>query len=290
VSYSVVIPAYNAAALVARAIDSVRGQEPAPSAIIVVDDGSTDDTATVAAACGPDVYVHVRPNGGPGAARNLGVRHASTPWIAFLDADDRWRPGKLAAQWPHASHPEVDVVYSIAAPRIGRGGADAFDVLWEANDVPMSSVLLRRSAFERVGGFDEDRALIGVEDYNLWLRLAAAGARFVALAGDSFDYLRSAASLSVDEERMAAAEMANLEKLASMLELPRRRVAAKRASVLLAYARNLLAARRCAAARQLAGASLLAAPTPAALGVWCAALLPPRLLDARRALRRGPRD
>ncbi len=94
---SVVIPAYEAAASLADAIASVRAQTRAPSEIVVVDDGSRDATAGVARAFGATVISQA--NAGVAAARNAGIRMATQPWIALLDADDRWLPDKLEAQW-----------------------------------------------------------------------------------------------------------------------------------------------------------------------------------------------
>jgi glycosyltransferase involved in cell wall biosynthesis len=97
-SYSVVIPAFNAAATIRAAIDSVLAQSVPPRAIIVVDDGSTDDTAALAAGTSGPVIVIRQENKGPGAATTAGLRQVSTPFFAGLDADDLWLPSKIAAQ------------------------------------------------------------------------------------------------------------------------------------------------------------------------------------------------
>jgi glycosyltransferase involved in cell wall biosynthesis len=94
---TVVIPAYNAAAYLAATLQSVLCQTKVPHEVIVVDDGSTDDTAAIAGSLGARV-ISIR-NGGVANARNVGIRAASTAWIAFLDADDIWRPERLEAQW-----------------------------------------------------------------------------------------------------------------------------------------------------------------------------------------------
>jgi len=93
----VVVPAYNAEPYLAAALESVRRQSSAPHALIVVDDGSTDLTASIARSYGARVISG--PNGGQARARNVGVRASHTPWIAFLDADDVWRDERLEEQW-----------------------------------------------------------------------------------------------------------------------------------------------------------------------------------------------
>src|SRR6266851_8937531 len=92
---SAVIPTYNRAALVGRAIESALAQEYAPSEIIVVDDGSVDDTRRVLESYGDRVHCMYQANSGVSAARNRGVRGAKCEWIAFLDSDDCWFPGHL---------------------------------------------------------------------------------------------------------------------------------------------------------------------------------------------------
>jgi glycosyltransferase involved in cell wall biosynthesis len=108
---SVVIPAYNEAARIEAAIASVRAQSEPSAEILVVDDGSTDATGELAARQGARVIR--RPNGGLSAARNTGLREARFPWIAFLDADDRWWPEKLAAaRAAHEAEPAAALIFS----------------------------------------------------------------------------------------------------------------------------------------------------------------------------------
>ncbi|MCC9309791.1 glycosyltransferase [Kitasatospora sp. RB6PN24] len=186
---SVVIAAYNAAPTLGAALSSALGQVPRPAQVIVVDDGSQDGTARVAAAF-PEVLVVRQRNQGPSAARNAGIRESSQPWVAFLDADDVWLPGKLARQLaalgehPHAVLLAGDWVRELPE---GPGGA----VVGPALDQPVlsrvvgyrdvlvlnrfqtSTVLVRAEVLGRVGGFDP--ALDGAEDWDLWLRCARHG-------------------------------------------------------------------------------------------------------------------
>jgi glycosyltransferase involved in cell wall biosynthesis len=101
VTVSAVIPAYNSGKYLARALDSVLAQTCPPDEIIVVDDGSTDDTAAVARSCGDRIRFIPQPNAGASAARNTGIQASTSEWIAFLDADDEWLPDKLQTQLDH---------------------------------------------------------------------------------------------------------------------------------------------------------------------------------------------
>jgi len=108
---TVVIPAYNEAARIGAAIDCVRQQTRPAAEILVVDDGSTDDTAERALALGARVVR--KSNGGLSSARNAGLREARSHWVAFLDADDRWWPDKLARAFAaHEAQPDVDLIFS----------------------------------------------------------------------------------------------------------------------------------------------------------------------------------
>ena len=179
---SIIIPAFNASRFLDAAIASVRRQRFADSEIIIVDDGSTDDTAERAAALAPDAVLLRQPNGGPARARNRGIAHARAPQLAFLDADDQWCPGLLDALVGYARRfPDAALVSGVL------DGPSRFDVdadertpprhrfceiFHQRYHVPMSTVLARRSAVEEAGGFDERRELY-VEDWDLWLRIAA---------------------------------------------------------------------------------------------------------------------
>src|ERR1044072_1794023 len=110
---SVIIPTYNSARFLAESIQSVLGQSFRDFELIVIDDGSTDNTEAVVAAF-PEALRYVKKaNGGPAAARNFGIREARGDFIAFLDADDFWMSDKLALQVAHFNdHPEYGVVFT----------------------------------------------------------------------------------------------------------------------------------------------------------------------------------
>lgn len=192
---SVIIPAYNCAAYIRDAVDSVLAQDYPSIEIIVVDDGSTDGTAAALAACGDRVRVLSQANRGCAAARNLGIAHAAGRYVAFLDGDDAWWPGKLRLQvdalrregyrmaysrfivWrPDAGgrHPPPERMFA------GEGAAhvsdcalvtgDTYDALLLDCIVWTSTVIVEKSVLLEAGGFDE--ALQLGEDYDLWLRLS----------------------------------------------------------------------------------------------------------------------
>lgn len=182
---SVVIPVFNGARFVAKAMSSVLGQTMEDLELIVVDDGSTDDTAAIVR-CFSDgrIRYHYQKNRGLSAARNTGVRLACAPWVAFLDCDDYWRPGKLAAQLARAREaPEAALIYCGAALWDIDGEhiqdfecvveGDVLDQLLLGNRISgsASSALVRRDVLQRVGLFDERLSVC--EDWDLWLRIAA---------------------------------------------------------------------------------------------------------------------
>ena len=179
---SVVIPTYNRADLVPRAIHSVLAQSYAPVEVIVVDDASTDGTATVMAGItDPRVtYIRCSANRGVSAAKNIGVRASKGELLAFLDDDDVWLPGKLEKQVLLFGSPEVGLVYcgievvDREGKRLGAYRPYKRGLIYEAllfkNYLHTSAVVVRRSCLEAGHLFDE--GLIAFEDYDLWLRIA----------------------------------------------------------------------------------------------------------------------
>ncbi len=164
---SVVVPAYNAGSFLAEAIDSALEQTRPPEQVVVVDDGSTDDTAAIAGRYGAPVLVHHQPNRGIGAARNAGVALATGDHLAFLDADDLWQPRKLELQLELlASDPGLDIVFGhLAEFRAGPDGEHG--PLGPARPGPLAvTMLARRDTVRRVGSFPED---VVVSEFLIWL-------------------------------------------------------------------------------------------------------------------------
>lgn len=176
---SVVIPSYNYGAFVAETVESALAQTVRPHEVIVVDDGSTDDTRARLAPYADRVrYVH-QANRGLSAARNHGIAEATGDWIALLDADDLWHPEKTALQLRALErYPEARLIGAAAGPRDlperlpAESAIRPLDVLAFLLRAPFapSSALIRRDCFDVVGGFDEQ--LRAVEDRDMWLRIA----------------------------------------------------------------------------------------------------------------------
>lgn len=155
---TVVIPAFNAEAFLAEAIESVLAQDYSPVEVIVVDDGSTDGTGAVATSY--PVACLRQANGGQAAARNAGVAAARGSFVSFLDADDLWRPSKLSTEAAHLqAHPELDFVLVRMQRSLVPGAPwpPGTPASWFKKPQPgtlPSAALVRRSAFERIGPFD----------------------------------------------------------------------------------------------------------------------------------------
>jgi glycosyltransferase involved in cell wall biosynthesis len=181
---TVVIPTFNSASLLPAAIASVRSQQWPNLDLIVVDDGSTDETEQVLDALARDggLCWFRQDNAGAAAARNRGIKAATGDWIAFLDADDVWLPDKLATQFEALEKAGADFSFTDSRLRFANG---------EEHDLPCPvltgplmpqlmtgslfgtpTVVVRRRCFERVGYFDEQ--LRTGEDWDMWLRLASA--------------------------------------------------------------------------------------------------------------------
>jgi glycosyltransferase involved in cell wall biosynthesis len=282
--YIVVIPAYNAAGTLKRALESALAQTLPPKSIVVVDDGSPDGeelAAIVAATPGPIRLVR-QANAGPAAARNRGVAEVGSTWIAFLDADDSWMPDKMERQLALADDGKIGLLYGMtsASTRPPPEFID-FDTLWIRNRIGTSMVVVRRAAYEGVAGFDEDRSLIGAEDYNLWLRMAAAGWKLRGCPIVFGHYTPAIGSLSRQLERAARGEIRSAQKIGELLGLDPARVEDKVLDIEIAFGRHMLNNRDLKAARAWLSPVVRRHPTPTVVAMWMSTFLPPSLLRLR---------
>jgi len=180
---TVIIPSYNRAHTLPRALRSVLEQSEPAGEIIVVDDGSTDGTEAMMARDFPEVTLLHQENAGVSAARNTGIRHSTGEWIALLDSDDAWLPTKLATQLSvlregagsRLCHTEEiwirDGVRVNQMKKHAKSGGWLFQRSLKLCCISPSAVLIHRSVFEQYGDFDE--SLPACEDYDLWLRITS---------------------------------------------------------------------------------------------------------------------
>ncbi len=287
--YAVVIPAWNAAATITRALDSVFAQTHAPAEVIVIDDGSPDGDALIATLMryGDRIRLLRQRNAGPASARNYGVRVSRSPWIAFLDADDSWLPHKMERQLALAGEPRAGLLHGCARDGLPPLPRELdFDMLWRRNRICTSMAVVRREAFVSLGGFDASPQLIGAEDYHLWLRIAHAGWRVLACDGLIGHYTPASGSITSRIERCAEGELHNARTLGQSLGLPADRIARKLRHIRTEFGQHLLHARQLPGARRLLREAIVSRPSLRRIGLWSATFVPTPWLDLRRRLRR----
>ncbi|MEA2155610.1 MAG: hypothetical protein QOE11_1750, partial [Solirubrobacteraceae bacterium] len=221
----VIVPVHGFAPYLAETLDCLLAQVPAPDAVVVVDDASLQPLELHPDHTGRCALVRRQVCGGPAAARATGLESLGSriDLVALCDADDAWTPGKLAAQLA-----ALDRFGDAAGLCFGRAlvvGADGRPTgerwsemaaglhagpelagrLYSANPLPTSSVVLRRSALEAVGGFESPVRL--AEDWDLWLRLARAGHGFVYEPGAVVRYRRHPGGLTADVAALARCQL-----------------------------------------------------------------------------------
>jgi GT2 family glycosyltransferase len=180
---TVIVPVYNRQQTIRRAVDSILSQSHPPEEIIVVNDASTDETQEILKSYGDKLTCLSLPeNSGPSKARNEGVKHAQTEWIAFLDSDDSWEKDKLKNQiayllrYPFYQILQPEEMWIRNGKRVNpcKHHKKPEGWIWERSLerclVSPSGVLVKRSLLERYGLFDEDLPVC--EDYDLWLKIS----------------------------------------------------------------------------------------------------------------------
>jgi glycosyltransferase involved in cell wall biosynthesis len=234
---SVVIPTYNYAHTVGEAVASALAQTRPPLEVIVVDDGSTDDTPARLAAFGDAIRVVRQANAGLSAARNAGIRAARGEWVALLDSDDAFHPRKLELQADYlAADPSVRLLgtgqFSDPAARwpavadAPPGRRVTVDELVVRSRFAPSSVLFRRDVCDAVGYFDP--ALRSVEDRDFWIRAACRVPVAVLDAPLAF-YREQPGSMSRNPDKMEHFERVVIDKAFALPELAGRRLLRRKA-------------------------------------------------------------
>lgn len=226
---SVVMPAYNVAWCIGRAVDSVLAQDFRACELIVVNDGSTDGTRALLEGYGAAITVINQENRGMSAARNAGIRRARGTYVAFLDADDWWLAGKLSRQ-VELMHGRPEIGFSSSTVRVedddGRllnlwrcpnGSTEILATLFAQNAAiagGCSAVMARRDLLDRVGLFDE--SLRGFEDPDLWMRLAAVSG-YACIDETLAVILRREQSVSRNLDSMRVAALRSMRKNRALL-------------------------------------------------------------------------
>jgi glycosyltransferase involved in cell wall biosynthesis len=180
-SVSVIIPTYNRSAFLKSALESVNSQSYPIKEILVIDDGSTDQTVENLTPNFKSVIFIRQENQGVSAARNTGIKKATGEWIALLDSDDLWTVGKIEKQIAHLrQNPKIKACHSgeewvrngrhVNIPtRLNKSNDGLFSRSLDRCIICPSSILIHRSVFKKIGIFDEDLPLC--EDYDFWIRL-----------------------------------------------------------------------------------------------------------------------
>jgi glycosyltransferase involved in cell wall biosynthesis len=251
---SVIIPAYNRGRVLPAAIDSVRNQTYAHTEIIVVDDGSTDNTEKIMAAYAGAVTCYRKPNGGCSSARNYGIVRAHGDYIALLDSDDTWHPQKLEKQMrclagrPDCAAAITDIAFvnerdetvsvSQVLRTVGRNGF-MLDEFLRMPALTCSYMLVKRRVFDEVGLFDE--GFPTANDFEMMLRICS---RFkVAVAAEPLVRYRKSPD-SVSRRVFSGNRLRAIEKLEARFPAVARAHAARirqaKARIHLSYADDLL--------------------------------------------------
>ena len=296
----VIVPVRGESPFLAEALAGILSQEPSPADVVVIDDASPEPVVLPETGGGACRLVRREVRGGPAGARQTGLEALQTGLVALCDSDDVWEQGKLRAQLDAlADHPEAALCFgraTVVGPRGEETGerweeptpgehhaGDLLPLLYERDPLPTSSVVVRQETVRAVGGFESD-VPYGVEDWDLWLRLAAAGATFVCEPEARVRYRRHPSGLTADLENLGRGSLEIHERHGALVEPGVREAALARDHTTLA--RGLVRRRDYAGAREALSEAAAHAPPPMRERLLATALAVPGL---RRALgRRNP--
>ena len=256
---SVVIATYNRANFLQETIDSVLRQRFRDYELIVVDDGSTDQTQTLLASYGSRIRYHYHENRGPSAARNLGVRHARAPWIAFQDSDDLMEPDHLETLYAYANeHPQCGMVFANGAyldgaerkpgtiipvaksRRLANQGVRLVD-LFEKSIVRLQASLISKKAYDAVGGHDESLRICMDLDLSFRLLMNYPVAYLDRVV---FLYRFHEGNIGKNEELRLTENIRVIQKLLDQFPAAQRQLGVRRVAKRMAYRYYRLAKKR----------------------------------------------
>ncbi|TWX67627.1 glycosyltransferase family 2 protein [Colwellia sp. C1TZA3] len=224
---SVVVPVYNGAQYLEKTVASILVQDYENIELILVDDGSKDNSKAIItqlAAQDSRIRPFFNSNGGVAHARNFGIAQAKGGFIAFCDQDDLWLPHKLSQQMPLFSNHKVGLVYCgaitdyVLYDKQSKPGfknkhkGQVFEQLVQLNMLTCCTAVVRKSYLHQVNGFDDDRALMGVDDWHLWLKLAMV-CEFDFVAKHLAVHVFHGDNYSLNDEKMHEAEIVCLNKI-----------------------------------------------------------------------------
>lgn len=207
---SVIMPCYNSAAFIGLAIESVIAQTYQDWELIIIDDGSTDESVTLIRKYMQSepriqLYATGSPSGSPASPRNMGIRQASGRYIAFLDSDDAWLPGKLEQQLAYFDDPQVAIVFSFYE-KISEAGERAGRVIKSPSEVKYKTLLLGNVIGCLTAIYDTAKVgkkyfeAVGHEDYVLWLSILRGG--FIAKNTCTLEALYRVRERSVSSDKL----------------------------------------------------------------------------------------
>lgn len=213
-TFSIIIPTYNRAEALRHCLDSIEKQVFRDFEVLVCDDGSKDHTKEVVAFfenAGMNIRYFFNENwGGPAFPRNIGIANARAEWVCFLDSDDSWLPRKLERCAAYIN--DVDFIchsFNITDGHVIKGkmttiplDKDPFiRLMTRGNSIITSSVCVKKEVVQSLNGFPEDKTLVAVEDFDLWLRIARAGYKMKVLDDCLGYYLEHDSNISYDADK-----------------------------------------------------------------------------------------
>jgi glycosyltransferase involved in cell wall biosynthesis len=216
--FSIIIPTFNRADKLRRALESVEQQTFKDHETIVCDDGSTDNTGEVVQSFAKKLNItclREKNWGGPARPRNNGIKAAKGAWICFLDADDWWYPNKLEHVYGKIS--DADVIYhdaDIYSPAGKRflvtmrsrtlTSPVFLDMMTKGNPFITSGICVKKDILDKTAGFLEDKALVSVEDFHLWLKISLLTDRFVHIPRSLCGYWKGEGNISGTSRHISA--------------------------------------------------------------------------------------